>query len=307
LRPQPRSDSTLRFPGRVLVAGDRLLVADTGHGRVLDCRLDVDDPSAPSATVTTEHGGFVEPQGLAILGGDIFVADRAGQAVWRLGTGDDRERVAGTGELGERMPAAGSGPHVALRSPWGLAEQDRGLLISMAGSHQLWRLDTATLELRAWAGTGAEDVIDGPLDRALLAQPTGVAVFGSRVAFADAESSAVRLADEAVGVRTVVGTGLFEFGDRDGIGDRVRLQHAEDLAVHEGVLAVADTYNDRLKQIDPFTRETRPWTGQAGEPGMLREPAGISSDGRRLAVADTGNHRVVLVTEQGALREVRFD
>ena len=177
----------------------------------------------------------------------------------------------------------------------------------MAGSHQLWRLEPVTLRLRAWAGTGGEDVTDGPLPRALLAQPTGVAAFGSRVAFADAESSSVRIADEAVGVRTVVGTGLFESGDRDGTGDRVRLQHAEDLAVHAGVFAVADTYNDRIKHVDPATREARPWPGEAGEAGALREPAGVSSDGERLAIADTGNHRIVLARDDGALAEVRFD
>jgi len=233
------------------------------------------------------------------------VADRAGQAVWRLGP-SGRERVAGTGELADAMPNGGDGPRLALRSPWGLAEHGGELVVSMAGSHQLWRLDPLSLRMRAWAGTSAEDLIDGTLTSALLAQPTGVAAFGSRVAFADAESSAIRIADGAVGVRTVVGTGLFDMGDRDGVADRVLLQHAEDVAGHAGAFAVADTYNDRLKRVDPVTRESQPWLGIAGEAGVLREPAGISSDGVRLAVADTGNHRVVLVADNGDIAEVRI-
>ena len=305
--PQPRAEGVLRFPGRALIAGDRLLVSDTGHGRVLDCALDLSDSSAPVARVTAEHAGFQEPQGIALAGPDILVADRAGQAIWRIGPDGQRERVAGTGELAERMPDGGVGPAIALRSPWGLAAHGDDLVVAMAGSHQLWRFDPVTLRLRAWAGTGGEEVTDGPLPRALLAQPTGVAAFGSRVAFADAESSSVRIADDAVGVRTVVGTGLFESGDRDGTGDRARLQHAEDLAVHAGVFAVTDTYNDRVKRVDPATREARPWPGDAGEAGALREPAGISSDGERLAIADTGNHRIVLAHDDGALAEVRFD
>jgi hypothetical protein len=163
-----------------------------------------------------------------------------------------------------------------------------------------------TLKARPWAGTGGEELTDGTLERALLAQPTGVAAFGSRVAFADCESSAIRLADEAAGVRTVVGKGLFVFGDKDGVGSEVQLQHAEDLAEHDGVLAVADTYNDRLKRVDPATRESRPWDGEAGEAGALKEPAGVSSDGRTLVIADTGNHRVVLVAVDGSLQEVRL-
>ena len=304
--PQPRAEGTLRFPGRVLVVGERLVIADTGHGRVLDCVLERAAGRPPLARVTAEHTGFDEPQGLAVLGGRLYVADRAGQAVWRLGPGDQRERVLGTGELGEGFSAGGFGPKVEVRSPWGIAALQDWLVVGMAGSHQLWRLDPDTLAARPWAGTGGEELTDGTLSRALLAQPTGVSAFGTRVAFADCESSAIRIADEAVGVRTVVGKGLFVFGDKDGIGIEVQLQHAEDLAVHEGALAVADTYNDRLKHIDPGTRESRPWLGEAGEAGALREPAGVSSDGQTLAVADTGNHRIVLVEPDGSLSEVQL-
>jgi len=303
--PQPRAESTLRFPGRVLVDGEQLLIADTGHGRVLDCTLSREG-GAPVARVVAEHAGFDEPQGLALLGGCLYVADRAGQAVWRIPPTGERERVLGTGELADRTSVGGHGPDVDVRSPWGIAAHDGSLVIGMAGSHQLWRLEPDTLAARPWAGTGGEELIDGALAHALLAQPTGVADFGSRVAFADCESSAIRLADEAVGVRTVVGKGLFAFGDKDGVGGEVQLQHAEDVAAHNGVLAVADTYNDRLKHIDPATRESRPWEGEAGQAGALREPAGVSSDGATLAVADTGNHRVVIVEPDGSLSEVQL-
>ena len=96
------------------------------------------------------------------------------------------------------------------------------------------------------------------------------------------------------------------FRNEDGVASEVQLQHAEDLATHDGVLAVADTYNDRIKRIDPATRESRPWDGEAGDAGALKEPAGISSEGTTLAVADTGNHLVVLVEPDGSLSEVQF-
>jgi thiol-disulfide isomerase/thioredoxin len=304
--PQPRAEGTLRFPGRVLLDGERLVIADTGHGRVLDCALERSNGSPPVARIRAEHIGFDEPQGLAVLGGRLYVADRAGQSVWRLGPGDERQRVLGTGELAERSSVGGLGPEIEVRSPWGIAAHQGGLVIGMAGSHQLWRLDPETLAARPWAGTSGEELTDGPLARALLAQPTGVASRGAGVAFADCESSAIRLADEATGVRTVVGKGLFVFGDKDGVADEVQLQHAEDLVAFGDVLAVADTYNDRLKRIDPETRESRPWDGEAGQAGALSEPAGVSADGMALAVADTGNHRVVLVETDGSLSEVQL-
>lgn len=307
--PQPRAEGALRFPGRVLVAGDRLIVSDSGHGRVLDCRLSPEAPSGTraqlGATVVAEHTGFLEPQGLALLGDALIVADRQGQVVWRVSSGGEREALLGTGMLGGRMPTSGYGPQLDLRSPWGLGWLGGSLVVSMAGSHELWQLDPETSIASAWAGTGGEELDDGPLGRALLAQPTGVsALDASCVAFADCESSSVRTADDVQGVRTLVGHGLFASGDRDGIGDAARLQHAEDLAAHQGILAVADTYNDRLKRIDPETRACHAWPGEAGEAGAFREPAGVVSDGESLFVADTGNHRIVHVSEDGSLAEV---
>ena len=295
-----RHEGPLRFPTRAILDGDRLWIADTGHGRVLECAW---DSGQIAATVLAEHGGFVEPRGLAVLGGGPYVADRAGHSVWRL-DGAERERVAGTGELGRGGIEPGPGHMVDLRSPWGLATAGGRLVVTMAGTHQLWWLDPAGGELSLLAGTGAESLRDGPPASALLAQPTGVAPTpDGSLAFADCESSAVRIASDDV-VRTVVGTDLFDFGDRDGFGDEVLLQHCEDLAPHAGALAVADTYNDRLKRVDPFTRECAPWPGEAGEKGLLREPAGVWSNGSSLFVADTGHHRIVLVGADGLLRDV---
>ena len=317
--PQPRVEGTLRFPGRVLLgasgqgfAGEadgaspnRLWVADTGHGRVLECSL---DEASAAATVLAEHGGFLEPQGLCLMDGALYVADRAGHAVWRISGDGERERVAGTGELAGFGGEPGHGPDIALRSPWGLACRRDDIIISMAGAHQLWRLEPVTLHAVPWAGTGGEDLVDGSLGSALLSQPTGVSVCRGEVAFADSESSAIRLASEAGGdVSTIVGTGLFDFGDRDGVADEVLLQHAEDLAFFDDTaLVVADTYNDRLKRVDLSTRGSVPWAGAAGESGSLREPAGVHVHGGRIAVADTANHRVMLVEPDGELREVRF-
>jgi hypothetical protein len=68
---------------------------------------------------------------------------------------------------------------------------------------------------------------DGPLDQAALAQPSGVTTDGQSIFFADSEVSSIRAATLPPGnvVSTIVGQGLFDFGDIDGVGDTVRLQH----------------------------------------------------------------------------------
>ena len=233
-----RHEGPLRFPTRAVVVDSRLWISDTGHGRVLECEWDA---RARTARLLAEYAGLEEPRGLAAVGGATYVADRGGHAIWRLARGE-RERVAGTGRIGESFIEPGAALAADLRSPWGLAALGNRLAVAMAGTHQLWSLDPGSGSLELQAGTGAEALVDGAPFSAALAQPTGVASLGDReLAVADCESSAVRVVgpDRA---RTLVGTGLFDFGDRDGTGDEALLQHCEDVAHVAGALAVADTY-----------------------------------------------------------------
>ena len=91
----------------------------------------------------------------------------------------------------------------------------------MAGSHQIWTLNLDTNVVQATVGTGAESIVDGPPEEAALAQPSGIAADAEGVLyFADSETSSVRFADTTTmhEVRTLVGSGLFDFGDADGDG-----------------------------------------------------------------------------------------
>jgi DNA-binding beta-propeller fold protein YncE len=91
-------------------------------------------------------------------------------------------------------------------------------------------------------------------------------------------------------VRTIVGTGLFDFGNVDGAGDDVRLQHPQSIArANDGRLLVADSYNSALKWIDPRIRRTETWVGG------FHEPSGIALTSTHAYVADTNAHRIAVV------------
>jgi DNA-binding beta-propeller fold protein YncE len=177
----------------------------------------------------------------------------------------------------------------------------------MAGTHQLWALDLATGRVGAAAGTGAESIHDGPLQEATFAQPSGLSALDGVIYVADSESSSIRSVDPANDqVRRLVGRGLFDFGDVDGVAGQARLQHPLGVAAttEDGtpLVFVADTYNDKLKRLDPMTRQVTSWAGGAAghEDGDLDaarfwEPSGLSLAGRRLYVADTNNHAVRLI------------
>jgi DNA-binding beta-propeller fold protein YncE len=315
LRPEgaDEPDRLLSFPAKVLATEDgQLFIADSGHNRVLSVAL---DPNGTSGRIEAIIGGtwpglvdgnfgqamFRRPQGLALVGDLLYVADTENHAIRAIDLNKQTvTTVAGTGEQAHRFMPGGPALKVALNSPWDLAEHSGHLYVAMAGSHQLWRLDLRGGEMHLHAGTGTEAVVNGRLSGAALAQPSGLTTDGQRLYFADSESSAIRWADFDAGGRvgTIVGTGLFDFGDMDGIGNQVLLQHPQGLAWLEGKLYVADTYNNRVKAVDPSTRTSMAFlgTGEAGDrdgdAATFYEPGGISVARGVLYIADTNNHKI---------------
>jgi DNA-binding beta-propeller fold protein YncE len=170
----------------------------------------------------------------------------------------------------------------------------------MAGPHQIWKLDLDKLEVSTFAGSGREARVDGPLDEAGFAQPSALATDGKTLFVSDAEANIIRGIDLAPGgeVRTLVGGDLFDFGDKDGAGNDVRLQHPLGLARWGEKLFIADTYNHRIKVLDPGPRSVTTFAG-SGKPGQadgaqssFYEPGGLSVAGDMLFIADTNNHAI---------------
>jgi len=313
--PDPDAASTLlRFPGKLHVAGERLFVADSGHNRVLVCDLEgrvemtVGEGGAGAHDGPAGEASFHNPQGMALIGDTLHVADTGNHLIRAVdvATGDVTT-VAGTARLGggrkSHDPAVPRA--VPLRSPWGLLAVGEHLLIAMAGSHQIWVYDPERHMIGPLAGSGAEDHIDGPLREAAFAQPSGLAAAGRFVLVADSEVSSIRAIDTQDGeVRTIVGRGLFDFGDGEGAPDQVLLQHPLDVAAGDNVLYVADTYNNKVKGISFGTMATRTVFG-TGDPAVMHEPGGLAVSGDLLLIADTNNHRILRGNPAtGALEEL---
>jgi hypothetical protein len=190
---------------------------------------------------------------------------------------------------------------VALNSPWDLWRAGDRLFIAMAGHHQIWALDLTKKVLAPYAGDGRENIRDGPLASARFAQPSGLTGDGTTLYVADSEVSAIRAVplNGKGEVKTLVGEGLFEFGDVDGTGDKVRLQHALGVVYHDGKLYVADTYNSKVKVLDPGKRTCTTLLGGEPEgwlaPPLFNEPAGISYAAGKLYLADTNAHRIRVI------------
>ncbi|MFB6985408.1 NHL domain-containing thioredoxin family protein [Streptomyces sp. NPDC056304] len=293
----------LRFPGKALLLPDGgFLVSDTTRHRLVEIESDGETVRRHVGTGDRGFAGggpdearFSEPQGLAVLpDGRIAVADTVNHAVraFDLTTGTTTT-LAGTGrQWWQGSPTAGPAREVDLSSPWDVAWFADRLWIAMAGVHQLWTYDPGTGTVRVAAGTTNEGLVDGPADEAWFAQPSGLAVSadGERLWVADSETSALRYVERdgtGFAVRTAVGTGLFDFGHRDGRADQALFQHPLGVtALPDGSVAVCDTYNHALRRYDPVSGEV---TTLATD---LREPSDAVLVDGDLVVVESARHRL---------------
>ncbi|MFE9330795.1 NHL domain-containing thioredoxin family protein [Streptomyces sp. NPDC006925] len=320
----------LRFPGKVLaLPGGTFLVSDTTRHQVVELAADgetvlrrIGSGERGLADGAAEAARFNEPQGLALLpGGEVLVADTVNHALRRLDpTTGAVLTVAGTGaQWWQGAPTEGPAREVALSSPWDVAWFEGRVWVAMAGVHQLWTYDPESGTVAAAAGTTNEGLVDGPAAEAWFAQPSGLAVAadGSTLWVADSETSALRRIErerahdgedaESPGadehsdggrfvVRTVVGTGLFDFGHRDGPAGQALLQHPLGVtALPDGSVAVCDTYNHALRRYDPATGEVSTLATELREPSgaVLAPGASGEADGTpEIVVVESARHRL---------------
>ena len=305
----------LKFPGKVLAdeSGQRLFISDSNHNRLVVAALDgrllevIGNGAIGKTDGAFDKATFDHPQGMALVGEKLYVADTESHLIREVDLAEKTVRTfAGTGKQGQERRVGGELLKTALNSPWDLVYNGGKLYIAMAGPHQLWALDLKKQFIAPYAGSGREDVLNGPLDQAALAQPSGITTDGEFLYVVDSEGSSVRRVplNSQGEITTIVGASdlphgqtLFAFGDRDGKGAEARLQHPLGIAWSAGMLYVADSYNHKIKRVDPKENVAQTFLGD-GQPGdrldppRFSEPAGLSVAADTLYVADTNNHQI---------------
>ncbi|MGH9164801.1 MAG: thioredoxin-like domain-containing protein, partial [Acidimicrobiales bacterium] len=250
-------------------------VAVSADGR----RLAIADTGHDRVVVCTLDGlvlavytGFVRPNGVRFDGRGVVVCDTVPGRIVRSN--------------GEVLADA-------IASPWDLVSAgDGSWVVAEAGGHRLVRVRPGEISTRVAAGTGAEGHLDGPDVQAELSQPMGVARTAEGIVFTDAGTGALRRLrrDRRRGDVTTLSAGAM-------------LAPAGVAASPDGgPVFVADTRNSRLLRFDGESLAVLDVAG-------LDHPGGLDllADGR-LVVADTDNHRVVVVDPAtGAVQAVELD
>ena len=329
---EPSTPTVLSFPGKVLADQQRrqLFVADSGHHRIIVTDFEgqildtIGGGTAGLVNGSWDNARFNQPQGMTLSSGGryLYVADRANHAIRVVDLFQRTvETLAGTGQSTHRV-TPGSPLSTSLASPWDVERVGDQIFVAGAGRHQIWVIELSSNGRTAtwvdiFAGTGAEGLDDGPRLSATLSQPSGLAADSSTLWFTDPEASAVRSIELGSNgqLTTLIGEGLFSWGDTVGASEATKLQHAVGIELLGGDLYVADTYNHRIKVIDSQSTNSRVVAGN-GEPGLtdgfggaaqLDEPSGLSGADGTLFIADTNNHRIrTLDIATGELTTLKF-
>lgn len=332
---KPARENLLSFPGKIALdsAGSRLFIADSNHQRILACHFHTPFEAHIQEIIGSGEKGaqdgdfpqaaFNQPQGLVLLDEFLYVCDTGNHLLRQVDLkGKKVKTLAGTGEragFGVSFASSQPGLKTALNSPWDLDYAEGYLYLAMAGAHQIWSLSLADNQIKPFAGSGLEGIVDGNLASAQLAQPSGISVKGGKIYFVDSESSSLRLIDlQENSVRTLIGSGLFEFGYRDGLFASALLQHPLGVFATENEVYLADSYNHALRRADLKTRTISTLIGRREEARVclvgdraceqvpLFEPNDVCLFPPLVYLADTNNHLIrALSLKNFSLQEVR--
>jgi thiol-disulfide isomerase/thioredoxin len=299
------SKGELLYPSKI-TAGPKgeIAVSETGKNRIIIYDRDLNplriigSGSAGLRDGGFENSQFRSPRGLTFLGHKLFVADTENHVIRLCDLNAETvTTVAGNGVKEYNPIAHGDGLSISLNSPWDVEVVKDNLYIAMAGNHQIWLYNMPTGVIYSLIGTGGENIRDGYFENAVLAQPSALAYDGDgRLYFLDSETSALRCAflDEER-VETIIGEGLFSYGQDTGKLKDSALQHPLGLALQQDKVYIADSYNDRVLSVDM----------QAGVTELLAEgfsePSGLAIYNNFIFIADTNNGRVVKLNLTKAL------
>ncbi|TQD46148.1 gluconolaconase [Marilutibacter aestuarii] len=216
---------------------------------------------------------------------------------------------------GIRGTLDGEGRRARFADPWGLAlSRDGHLFVADGGEGNRIRRIAPDGTVVTLAG-GREGFLDGPARLAAFDTPSGLALdLAGNLYVADTGNHAIRKLHPDGTVSTLAGNG--RRGYRDGPGTEAQFDAPMGVAVDaSGRVYVADTYNDRIRVIEPDGRVATlagdGRTGAADGPGAVARfdtPTDLVAGVRgELWIADSGNGAIRHVDGGGRVSTVLAD
>lgn len=223
-------------------------------------------------------------------------------------SGTVRYVVNGAGMIKRFGGDEGPAVRALLNFPTAIAvDADGHLYIADTMNHRIRRVEAGTGRMSTIAGVGHPRFSGdgGPSVKAGLNEPAALVVYGARLYIADQSNNRIRMIDLTTGtMTTVAGTGAAAYNG-DGIpAVEASLAGPSGLAVGtDGTLYIADTFNGRIRAVDPAAGTISTVVGDGAEyryqgpmeasSGSLSRPSGIAVDcDGNLLITDSDNHLV---------------
>ena len=321
-------NATFAGPSCVIVdpAGN-LYVADAGNHRIRMIAPDgIISTVAGTGTAGTANEGSAatsaqlnNPLSMVMdSSGNIYVAENAGNRVYKFKVGGILTRFAGTGVsgyTGDNAPATSA----KLNAPQGIGiDSNRNIYIGDTSNHCIRKVTPGgTITTIAGTGTAGFAGDGGPATSALLNQPVGVSVDSSgNIYVADYWNQRVRMITPGGTISTVAGTGTGGNSGDGGLATAANLGNPMDVRLDTaGNLYVTNYSSHTIRKI---TRagiiSTVVGTGTGGYAvggnGLatstpLKTPVNLALDSAgNLYVADYGNHCVRKIVIGGIMSTV---
>jgi NHL repeat len=184
--------------------------------------------------------------------GVLYIADNANHTIRKVTTSGTISTFAGTGQSGS---TGDGGPATAakINNPYGIAIDASGnVFLANWGENKVRKVNPSGIisTVAGIGGTPAYGGDGGPATAANLSYPHGIAVAADGSFYiADNGSHRVRRVSTAGTISTFMGDGTPAFGGDCGPAAGAQVAYPAGLAIHDGALLVADSFNGRIRRV----------------------------------------------------------
>ena len=232
-------------------------------------------------TGTASLGEFGDPEGVCVMGSDVFVADAAFNVIRVVNTVQNRiYTLAGSaaGSPGYAGDGAVAGPATRFNTPLGMDSDTAGnIYIADSGNHCIRKIAFGTNIVSTVAGKGPTHggySGDGlPPTQATLDFPADVDINAlGDLYIADAGDYRIRRVSGGL-IGTVAGTGIPGFSGDGGPANQAQIELPEGVAADAtGSVYFSDTLNDRVRKVD-FSLSPTPTPVSKGGSDVVAYPS----------------------------------
>jgi DNA-binding beta-propeller fold protein YncE/peroxiredoxin len=319
----------LSFPTKLEYANDFeyhglktpvLFIANSGNNNIIVSSLSGDIiAKIGSGNEGFEDGDFENarfnfPHGLLYKNHKLYVADTSNNAIRVV---DFKENKVTT-LLGFEKSAVNNDSKqnggkeyeeiensVQLAAPFDLEfyPDSENIIIANSATNQILGYNLKTQALKILAGSGKKEMEDGKYPQNSLAQIADMEAHGNKIYFLDPASSALRVITKDGEVTTLIGQGLFKFGNQNGDKSTALMKHPLSLSTDDTGVYITDSYNNLIKKYDFATHKITNLVGSGQKGSKLGnknttefdEPEGIIAVLDKFYIADSNNDRIIVV------------